>query len=153
MAELSQDARSRIDAVVDQVHTLEDQLRKIQAEIKGLPFLARGFVERDISSSSGRNLTEWTVASQKMQQALSRAAQGVDADGRSLAATIAVELPKLASLRNYLSSAPQKVDKVPAAVLRPQQRAQFLEQVQQQVAQIRGLESALGAVAAALPSA
>jgi len=70
MAELSQDARSRIEAVVDQVHTLEDQLRKIQAEIKGLPFLARGFVERDISSSSGRNLTEWTAASQKMQQAL-----------------------------------------------------------------------------------
>ena len=153
MTELTDDLRQRIEATAQKVQAMEGQLRSIQADVHKLPFLARGFVERDISSSTGRSLGEWAAASQRMHQALSNVVQTGAGGLGGLKSAIATELPKLGVLRAYLAKAPDKVGAVPAAVLKPQQRGRFLELVQAQVTQIVALEGDLGAIAQSIQAA
>jgi hypothetical protein len=143
-----EDLRKQIEQTLQRLQHMEGQLRATQADVQGLPFLARGFVERDINKSTGRSLGEWAAASNRMYQALAPVASGADA--ASAASLIAAELPKLAGLRTYLQQAPEKVNMVPAAMLKPQQRTQFLGHVQQQVAELQVLENELRAIAAML---
>ncbi len=68
-------------------------------------------------------------------------------------ALAAAERPRLAALRAYLERAPEKVGKVPGAVLKPAQRAEFLNEMSEQVAAIKSLEQYLARLAAGPTSA
>jgi uncharacterized protein YoxC len=144
------DLQQRLDGVAQQLQDLESQLRSLVGEVQKLPFLAKAFVERDVSSATGRSLVEWAAACRKMQQSLLQAGTG-EAVGRTAAVQeIDAELPRLAGLRTYLANAPQKMKMVPAALFKPQQQAAVLEQVNQQVAQLDTLETQLRNIGASL---
>lgn len=154
MGEQDTALRQQAQQVVARLQTMEGQLRSTQADVQGLPFLARGFVERDISSSTGRSFADWIATSVRLRQLLEPLAEtsGTAAPG-VVRQTIADELPRLAKLRAYLQQAPEKVNMVPSGLLKPQQRGQVLGQVQQQVAELQALEGELAAIADRLPGA
>jgi hypothetical protein len=131
---------------------MESQLRTTQADIQGLPFLARGFVERDIKSSTGRSLAEWAATSSRLYQALAPLASGSNEGAGAAATLIRSELPRLATLRTYLQKAPDKINMVPAAMVKPQQRAEFLENVQREVEELQVLEDDLRSITSTLGS-
>ncbi|MDB5057587.1 MAG: hypothetical protein JWO59_1059, partial [Chloroflexi bacterium] len=126
---------------------MERQLRTTQAEVSGLGFFARGFVEKDIKGNTGRSFGDWITATERLRAALSAAQQGKPAEALRI---IADELPRIASLRQYLQRAPQKINIVPAAVLKPQQRADFLQHVSAQEQSLQTLETKLQAISSAL---
>jgi hypothetical protein len=129
------------------------QLKTIQAEVQGLGFFARGFVEKDISGATGRSLGEWVAAATALKAAIA-AATNLDPQAIARARqTLTAELPRIAALRGYLQRAPQKVNAVPAAVLKPQRRAEFLDRVEQEQQELQALEGQLSALAEALASA
>ena len=66
---------------------------------------------------------------------------------------LASELQRPVRLRTYLQKAPDKVNMVPAGVLKPAQRSQFLAAVAEQTAQLGLLEAELAAIAADLAAA
>jgi len=125
---------------------MEQQLRKTQAAVSGLGFFARGFVEKDISSATGRGFDNWIDAIVRLRDAL------LDAPAFSPQhlKVLTDELPQVGVLRNYVQSAPQKMGKVPAAVLKPQQRAEFVQRVADQEAELRVLEAKLRSIASAV---
>ena len=144
--------RASLEAAVAAVRELTSRLRQVQGEVQRLGFIARAFVERDISSSTGRSLADWTKAADALGSALAAAPADPQSRARA-AALVAAERPRLATLRAYLERAPEKVNKVPGAVIKPTQRAQFLKEMSEQVAAVQSLEQHLARVAASLPSA
>ena len=129
---------------------MEQQLEATQAEVTGLGFFARGFVEKDISGATGRGFGDWIKAAGRLRAALCTIQTASRAES---ARTIADELPRIAQLRTYLQSAPEKINKVPAAVLKPQQRSEILQHVSKQEAGLGSLETKLQAIAAILTRA
>lgn len=150
MSTMDVDPRQRLEAVAQQLETLETQLRSLLGDVQKLPFLARGFVERDLSSSTGRSLPEWAAACRTMRQSLLQTIQAGSERHAVAAREIDAELPRLAGLRTYLAGAPKKIKMVPAAFLKPQQQAAVLEQVARQVVELEALETQLRTIAAAL---
>jgi hypothetical protein len=148
VAAAQEDLQRQVQQTLERLQRLESQLRATQADIKGLPFLARGFVERDISSSTGRNLAEWIATSNRITQALAPLADGAPAG--SAGQVIQSELPRLEALRAYLQKAPEKAKMVPSAMLKPQQRTEFLEQLARQLEELQALEDDLRRVATML---
>jgi hypothetical protein len=141
--ELAASLRGAIAALAD----MEQQLRTIQAKVSGLGFFARGFVEKDIKSATSRSFAEWIKAAERVRLSLDGALGGNRADTLR---TIGDELPRVTVLRNYLRNAPKKINLVPAAVLKPQQRAEFLHHVDLQDASLQALESRLRDISVAL---
>jgi hypothetical protein len=126
---------------------MELQLGTIQSKVVGLGFFARGFVEKDIKSATGRSLGEWVKAAERVRRLLEGASNG--GAGEALRA-IGEELPRVAVLRNYLREAPKKINGVPAAVLKPQQRAEILRHVSLEDTSLQELEVTLREISAAL---
>jgi hypothetical protein len=147
MTPSADDLAAQIQETVTSLSEMERQLRTTQAEVSGLGFFARGFVEKDIKSNTGRSFGDWITATERLHSALSAAQQGQPADALRV---IADELPRIALLRQYLQRAPQKINIVPAAVLKPQQRADFLRHVSDQEQSIQALETKLQAISSAL---
>ena len=144
--------QANLESTLTSVRSLTERLKQTQARVQSLGFIARGFVEKDISGSTGRSLPEWAKAAESLSAML--AAAGNDAQARARAAqAIAAERPRLAALRAYLERAPEKVGKVPGAVLKPAQRADFLREVGDQARAIESLEQQLAELAEALASA
>jgi hypothetical protein len=144
--------RADLEATAVEVRELTNRLRMVQGEVRKLGFIARAFVERDISGSTGRSLADWANAADALGTVLAAAAS--DPQRRAAAgALVAAERPRLATLRAYLERAPEKVNKVPGAVLKPAQRTQFLNEMSDQVAAVQSLEQRLARVAASLPNA
>jgi hypothetical protein len=153
MAEGTQATADLLRSTLDEVGRMEQQLRLTQKEVQGLGFLARGFVQRDISSNTGRGYDEWIAAAGRLHATLTRILSGLPAVSSSAdSKTIAEELRRLGTLRAYLEDAPKKVQMVPGAVLKPQQRGEFLGMVAQQVEALKGLEANLAAIERALGS-
>lgn len=150
MAETEQTRQLARDTL-GRLQAMEAQLRATQADVQGLPFLARGFVERDIKGSTGRTFADWIAAAVRVRQTLESVANGTG--GAAAGTAIGAELPQMAVLRGYLQKAPEKVNAVPAAMLKPPQRAHFVGRVQAQVADLQSLEVDLGRIVAALGSA
>src|SRR5579862_51088 len=107
MAAAPEDPRQQVQQILQRLQRMEAQLRSTHADVQGLPFLARGFVEGDIKKSTGRGLGDWAIASNRLHQALLPLASAPGADTTQAASLIAAELPRLASLREYLRKAPQ----------------------------------------------
>ena len=143
------DGRAR--QAVATLEAMERELKDTQTQVQGLGFFARGFVERDISGATGRGFPEWIAATAQIRQAIAPLAAGSPAPAARQ--TLADELPRLARLRAYLQKAPEKVNMVPAGVLKPAQRSQFLAAVAEQTTQLGLLEAALAAIAADLAAA
>ena len=141
----------RVRQAVATLEAMERELRSTQAQVQGLGFFARGFVERDISGATGRGFPEWIAATGRVRQAL--APLGAGAPAPAARQTLAEELPRLARLRAYLQKAPDKVNMVPAGVLKPAQRSQFLAAVAEQTTQLQRLEAELAAISAELGAA
>ncbi len=129
---------------------MEQQLRSTQAQVAGLGFFARGFVEKDIHGATGRSFGDWITAASRLRAVLSAIPAGPPADTKR---AIEAELTRVAVLRQYLQRAPQKINMVPAAVLKPQQRADFLKNVASQDQSLQALETQLQAIADALNTA
>jgi hypothetical protein len=144
MTQSADQLAAQIQETVNALSEMEHQLRATQSEVSGLGFFARGFVEKDISSNTGRSFGDWISATTRLRTTLSAAQQGQQADARR---AIQDELPRIASLRQYLQRAPQKINMVPAAVLKPQQRAEFLRHVSEQEQNLQSLETKLQAIA------
>ncbi len=144
--------RADLEATAAEVRELTNRLRMVQGEVRKLGFIARAFVERDISSSTGRSLADWANAADALGKVLAAAASDPQRQAAA-GALVAAERPRLATLRAYLERAPEKVNKVPGAVLKPAQRIQFLNEMSDQVAAVQSLEQHLARVAASLPNA
>jgi hypothetical protein len=144
--ELAANVRGATAALAD----MEKQLRTIQTKVSGLGFFARGFVEKDIKSATGRSFAEWIKAAERVRLSLENALGGNRTDA---VRAIADELPRVTVLRNYLRNAPKKINMVPAAVLKPQQRVDILHQVDLQDASLVALESKMQEISLALTRA
>jgi|GEM_PF-1963805 len=142
---------SKASKAVTTLEAMERELKDTQAQVQGLGFFARGFVERDISGATGRGFPEWIAATAQIRQALTPLAASKPAPAARQ--TLADELPRLAKLRAYLQKAPDKVNMVPAGVLKPAQRSQFLAAVAEQTAQLGLLEAELASITADLAAA
>jgi hypothetical protein len=129
---------------------MEQQLRSTQAQVAGLGFFARGFVEKDIRGATGRSFGDWITAASRLRAVLSSTSKGQQPDAKR---AIEDELIRVAVLREYLQRAPQKINMVPAAVLKPQQRAEFLKSVASQEESLHALETRLRSIAVALSPA
>ncbi len=140
---LAMNLQNAITALAD----MESQLQTIQSKVAGLGFFARGFVEKDIKGATGRSFAEWIKAAERVRQILARAGNG---DQTEAMRAIGDELPRVAVLRAYLQNAPKKLNMVPAAVLKPQQRAVLLSQVSLEDASLQSLETLLRDISAAL---
>jgi hypothetical protein len=140
---LAMNLQRAISALVD----MELQLRAIQSKVSGLGFFARGFVEKDIKGATGRSFGEWIKAAERIRHVLERALKGSKPDA---AKALREELPRLAVLRKYLADAPKKLNMVPAAVLKPQQRAEFLRHVSLEGASLQELEITMRDISSAL---
>jgi hypothetical protein len=147
MAVEDEEQQSNLRAAADSLRIMTDRLRRIQSEVQRLGFFARSFVEKDISSSTGRSLAAWGTAAEALATAL---ASALSDPARLVAALslVAAERPRLATLRAYLERAPEKVVKVPGAVLKPSQRAEVLSEMDGQVAAIKALEQYLARLTA-----
>ncbi len=144
--------RSAMEITAQAVRAMSIRLKRIQGEVQALGFIARSFVEKDISSSTGRSLADWARAADTLASVLDTASRDEQAQGRATQA-IAAERPRLAALRAYLERAPQKVGLVPGAVLKPAQRADFLREVGDRTRAIKALEQDLARLAESLASA
>ncbi|MGH2387911.1 MAG: hypothetical protein ACRDIE_06860 [Chloroflexota bacterium] len=144
--------RANLEAAAAAVREMTGRLRKTQAQVQRLGFIARGFVEKDVSGSTGRSLADWAKAGDALGAALAAAPADPQSQARA-GALLAAERPRLATLRAYLERAPEKVSKVPGAVLKPAQRAEFLQEMSEQVAAVQSLEQHLARIAASLPAA
>lgn len=146
--------QARAAAATTTIAAMEQQLRETQADLQKLPFFARAFVERDMSSSTGRSFADWLSGAARLRGALAPLA-GDPAATQADAARRAIqdELPRLATLRAYMTKAPEKVNMVPGGMLKPQQRQDFLAHVQQQAQAIQTLEGELAAIGAMLSGA
>jgi hypothetical protein len=135
---------SQVMATVAALKRMEGDLENTKREVQNLGFIARSFVERDISGATGRNFGEWLSAASNLRASLERVQGEADgAAGTAARAAIATELPRIRSLHTYLESAPQKITKVPGAVLKPQQRTEILNTLQEQDRDLVALESQL----------
>lgn len=145
---------NQVAATVAALKRMEGNLELTMREVQQLGFIARSFVERDISSATGRNFGEWRTAAAALRASLEQV-QGAGSTTAVAPArrAIATELPRLRVLRTYLQQAPQKAAKVPGAVLKPQQRTEFLRIVQEQASGLDALESQLVSIDAALSQA
>ena len=143
--------QARARQAVATLEAMERELNDTHAQVQGLGFFARGFVERDISGATGRGFLEWIAATARVRQAIAPLAAGSQAPAARQ--TLADELPRLAKLRAYLQKAPDKVNMVPAGMLKPAQRSQFLVAVAEQSAQLGLLETALTAISADIAAA
>lgn len=152
MATPEGDLGGQVEQTLERLQRMEAQLRATQADVQGLPFLARGFVERDISGATGRSLADWAAATNRMYQTLAPLARGTGMGDAGAASLIQAELPRLVALRAYLQKAPEKVNMVPAAILKPQQRAEFLGHVGRQVTELQALDGDLRSIAGMLGS-
>ena len=143
-----------VAAATATIAKMEQQLRETQADLQKLPFFARAFVERDISSSTGRSFADWLPAAARLRGALEPLA-GDPAPTQADAARRAIqdELPRLAKMRAYMTRVPEKINMVPGGMLKPQQRQGFLAHVEQQVLAVQTLEGELAAIAALLSGA
>jgi hypothetical protein len=142
---LAMNLQTAVAALAD----MELQLRTIQSKVGGLGFFARGFVEKDIKSATGRSFAEWITAAERMRRRLESVASGGNDD---VVHAIGDELPRVAVLRTYLRDAPKKLNMVPAAVLKPQQRAEFLRHVSLEDASLQSLELTMRDISANLSS-
>jgi hypothetical protein len=140
----------RIQETVAALGEMEQRLRTTQAQVAGLGFFARGFVEKDIRGATGRSFGDWIAATSRLRSVLSSIS---NAPHREAKRAIEDELSKVAVLREYLQRAPQKINMVPAAVLKPQQRTEFLQSVASQEQSLHALATNLKAIADALDPA
>lgn len=140
-----------LDATAGSVREMTGRLKYIQTEVQGLGFIARTFVEKDFSSSTGRGLADWARAAEALAVALEAARDNPQARPRA-AQTIGAERPRLATLRAYLERAPQKVTMIPGGMLKPAQRADFLREVADQVRAVQEIERQLALLAESLAS-
>jgi hypothetical protein len=148
MADTGESVQESARSALQTLTALEQQLQATQQRVKGLGFIARGFVERDINSATGRGFGEWIAAAGRLKSSLVPLASGPSGPAVTTARqTLTDEQPRLAVLRGYLERAPEKMNAVPAAVLKPQQRAEVLEQVSQQVKALQTLEQQLSGIA------
>jgi hypothetical protein len=147
MAVEDEEQQSNLRAAADSLRVMTNRLRRIQSEVQRLGFFARSFVEKDISGSTGRSLAAWSTAAEVLATALASAVSDPARLGAALS-LVAAERPRLATLRAYLERAPEKVGKVPGAVLKPSQRAEVLSEMDGQVAAIKALEQYLARLAA-----
>jgi hypothetical protein len=152
MAETAQTLQEQARTAMQTLTSMEQQLRETHQQVQGLGFIGRGFVERDISSATGRGFGEWIAAAVRLRECLNPVASG-SGGATSARQILTDELPRLAALRGYLEKAPQKLNAVPGAVLKPQQRGEVLAQVGQQVQALQTLEGQLAAILQALPAA
>jgi hypothetical protein len=129
---------------------MESKLLATQAEVNGLGFFARGFVEKDIRGATGRSFGDWVKAANRLRSELSAALNG---DTSRTVMAIADELPRIDVLRQYLQRAPQKINLVPAAMLKPQQRTEILQHVRQQEDGLLSLETLLRTISDSLRQA
>ncbi|HVA91405.1 MAG TPA: hypothetical protein VNL71_16360 [Chloroflexota bacterium] len=143
--------RSTLESTAQAVRAMTVRLKRTQAEVQGLGFIARSFVEKDISGSTGRSLADWAKAADTLASVLDAASRDGQAQGRATQA-ITAERPRLAALRAYLERAPQKVNMVPGGMLKPAQRADFLREVGDQARAIQALEQDLARLAEGLAS-
>jgi len=144
--------RAALETTAGSVRVMTANLKRTQAEVQNLGFIARTFVEKDFSGSTGRGLADWAKAADTLAGVLDSASRDPQTYGRA-AQAIAAERPRLASLRAYLERAPEKVNKVPGAVLKPAQRADFLREVGDQARALSALEQDLARLAEGLASA
>ena len=147
-----EEQQANLEAAAAALHEMTGRLRRIQEEVRQLGFIARGFVEKDVSGSTGRSLADWAKAADALGAALGSAISDPSRLG-SAQALVAAERPRLATLRAYLQRAPEKVGKVPGAVLKPPQRAKFLNEMSEQAAAVQSLEQRLARLAAGSASA
>src|SRR5437870_3443104 len=91
---------SQVTATVAALQRMEGDLETTQREVRSLGVIARSFVERDISSSTGRNFGEWLAAAASLRRSLSQVLE-VQNDANVAAArrAITAELPRLRTLR------------------------------------------------------
>ena len=122
------------------------------SKVLNLGFIARTFVEKDFSGSTGRGLADWAKAGDSLAGVLDTASRDPQSYARA-SQLIASERPRLASLRAFLERAPEKVGKVPGAVLKPAQRADLLREVGDQARALQALEQDLARLAEGLASA
>jgi hypothetical protein len=141
-----------LETTAGAMRVMTTRLNSTQAEVRNLGFIARTFVEKDFAGSTGRGLADWAKAADALAGVLEAASRDPHTYGRA-AQAIAAERPRLVSLRTYLERAPEKVSKVPGAVLKPAQRADFLREVGDQARALQALELDLARLAEALPSA
>lgn len=141
-----------LETTAGSVRVMTAHLKRTQAEVQNLGFIARTFVEKDFSGSTGRGLADWVKAAETLAGVLESASRDPQAYRRASQA-IAAERPRLASLRAYLERAPEKVNKVPGAMLKPAQRADFLREVSDQASALAALEQNLARLAESLASA
>ncbi len=145
---------NQVAATIAALKTMESNLALTMREVQQLGFIARNFVERDITGATGRNFGAWLSAAAALRANLERVQEAGGSTGVAPARqAIATELPRLRVLRSYLHKAPEKVSKVPGAVLKPAQRTEFLRIVQEQVNALDALESQLVGIDAALSQA
>jgi hypothetical protein len=143
----AEEQQTNLKAAAAALVEMTNRLRRTQAEVQRLGFIARGFVEKDISGSTGRSLAAWATAAEALAAALNSAVSDPTRFGAAQT-LVAAERPRLATLRAYLERAPEKVGKVPGAVLKPAQRAEFLNEMSEQVTAVKSLEQYLARLAA-----
>lgn len=138
---------------------IEGTLRGVQKEVAGLPFFVRGFVTSEVKRGTGQDIPAWIEAAGQLSALIGqtqatldrvRTAGTVDgADRAQLAQTtqrLEAERPGLEKLAEFMEQAPSKVNAVPAGILPPARRDEFLGAVQQQAQSLRTLLSALTAL-------
>lgn len=135
---------------------IEGTLRGVQKEVAGLPFFVRGFVTSEVKRGTGQDIPAWIEAAGQLSALISEtqatlgrmhAANAVDGAERVqlTAATqrLEAERPGLEKLAEFMEQAPSRVNAVPAGILPPARRDEFLGAVQQQAQSLRTLLSAL----------
>lgn len=149
MADQSAEIQQHAQQALQTLDTMEQRLRQTQQDVQKLPFLARGFVERELKSATGRSFNDWLAGSTQLRRALSPL---LSAGAAAVSARTAIEdeLPRLASLRTFLQKVPERANSVPAAILKPAQRAEFVGRVQEQTAGLGQLDSELRALSSLL---
>lgn len=154
MADTSQTLEERVRTALQTLIAMEAHLRAVQQYVQGLGFMARSFVERDITSSTGRGFGEWIAATARLKTSLTSLSSGTHTGAVATARqTLTDELPRLAALRGYLERVPQKIGMVPGAMLKPQQRGEVLAQLDQQAKALQALEEQLTSVFQAFQAA
>ena len=158
-AQAEQDSATALENLTQ----IEATLREVQQEVAGLPFFVRGFVTSEVKRGTGQDIPAWLEAAGQLSALIgetqatlgrTRAAAALDgADRAQLAQAtqrLEAERPGLEKLAEFMEQAPSKVNAVPAGILPPARRDEFIGAVQQQAQSLRALLSALTALAQGL---
>lgn len=132
------------------VEVLREGLVHLSVELQGLPGFIRSYVEKELSQATDLTLPEWSSLFEDLSRRLTvlNAAvehRAVDADAAQREARSARpdEFADLADnlqvLRTFLSRAPGKLAAVPSLLMGQRERAEFIANVEQQVARLDAL--------------